>query len=236
MNRKCNIGRMLKKKIRRYVFRYIDSNMYILVEGGEALVIDPHINLAADEYLRHYGVKKVTILLTHEHFDHVCGIPWFREHYCVNVVCQESALDEHAQRLNGRPISISLVLSDQGRDDEIIDLESEYPAFKISAETTFRDSLRLAWHGHDVYMKSAPGHSPASTIIFLDGCNAFVGDSIVPNFKPTLRWPGSNAKHYEEKVVPMLLSLPSDTIIYPGHGKPLNLSELTYEDSVWKIL
>lgn len=68
-------AKCLDDKIKRYIFSYIDANMYILAENGEALVIDPHISAEADAYLKSNRVTKVTILLTHEHFDHTCGIP-----------------------------------------------------------------------------------------------------------------------------------------------------------------
>ena len=224
-----------KQKIRRYVFRYIDSNMYILVEDHEALVIDPHIDAEADAYLRQQVVENVTILLTHEHFDHVCGIPWFREHYNTTVICQQEALDPHSQRLCGRSITISLILSDQGRDDEIKELEKEYPPFTFTAERSFDRQVEFEWHGHMIRMEHIPGHSPASSLIIIDEENVFTGDSLVPNCEPTLRWPGSDAKVYEEKAVPALLSIPHGHIIYPGHREPIYRSELTYLNYLWEI-
>ena len=101
-------------KIKRYIFPYIDANMYVMAENGEALVIDPHISAEADRYLKDNGVTKVTILLTHEHFDHTCGIPWFREHYDTRVICQKEALDARRQKYCGRPLVVSLILSDRG--------------------------------------------------------------------------------------------------------------------------
>lgn len=226
----------LKQKIRRYVFRYIDSNMYILVEDHEALVIDPHIDAEADAYLRQQVVENVTILLTHEHFDHVCGIPWFREHYNTTVICQQEALDPHRQRLCGRPISISLILSDQGRDDEIKELEKEYPPFTFTAETTFDNELDFIWHDHTIHMEHIPGHSPASSLIVIDEKNVFTGDSLIPNCEPTLRWPGSDKEIYQRKVVPRLMKLSWKSIIFPGHREITEMGNIIYSNDVWSIL
>lgn len=234
MSKRIFCDSQLKQKIQRYVFRYIDSNMYILVEDHEAIVIDPHIDEEADAYLKQYSVDSVTILLTHEHFDHTCGIPWFRQHYDTTVICQERALDLHSQRITGRSISISLVLSDQGRDDEIKELEREYPPFTFTAETTFDNELDFIWHDHNIHMEHIPGHSPASTLITIDERNVFTGDSLVPDCETTLRWPGSDAKVYEEKAVPALLSIPYGYMIYPGHREPIYRRELTYINYCWK--
>ena len=115
-------------RIQRYVFPYIDSNMYILAENKEALVIDPHISAEADRYLRENQVEKVTILLTHEHFDHISGIPWFRKHYDTKVICQQEALNPRTQKHFGRPLVVSLILSDRGEHEKIKELEAEYPS------------------------------------------------------------------------------------------------------------
>ena len=221
--------------IKRYVFKYIDSNMYVMVENGEALVVDPHIDSDADRYLKANGVKRVTILLTHEHFDHTCGIPWFREHYQVTVICQQEALNPKLQKLTGRPITISLILSDQGRDDDIAELEAEYPAFTFTAEQTFDESFEMKWYGHKLLMKHTPGHSPASCLIFLDDDIVFTGDSLVPGCEPTLRWPGSDGKTYLEVTVPCLLNLSKESMIYPGHREVVFMNQLKYVDGNWEI-
>lgn len=222
-------------QIKRYIFKYIDANMYIMVDGGEALVIDPHIDMDADRYLRDNQIKNVTILLTHEHFDHTCGIPWFREHYETNVICQKEALNPKSQKFTGRPITISLVLSDQGRDDEIKELEETYPAYTFTAETVFDKKLEINWQGHEILMEHLPGHSPASCLIFMDDDKVFTGDSLIPDCEPTLRWPGSDKKLYLETVVPRLLELPKTLAVYPGHRDIMLLQKLKYMNGVWEV-
>ncbi len=214
----------------RYVFPYIDSNMYILVENGEALVIDPHISADADRYLKNNKVDKVTILLTHEHFDHTCGIPWFREHYNTQVVCQNEALSEKRQKLFCRHITISLILSDREQDKMIKDLEKEYPPYGFSAEETFESEYQFMWQGHCLHLVHSPGHSPASCLITMDEMYIFTGDSLIPDAEPTIRWPWSDAEAYRENVVPRLLSIAEECMIFPGHRNPVIMSQLVYEN------
>ncbi len=226
----------LCEKIKRYVFRYIDSNMYIIVDKNEALIIDPHIDKEADIFLKEKDVKNVLVLLTHEHFDHTCGIPWFREHYNTEVVCQKNALDSRSQRFNCRSISVSLVLSDQGRNDDVVELEKEYPSYTFTAEIIFESELDFNWHEHSIHMEHLPGHSPASTLIIIDEENVFTGDSLVPGCEPTLRWPGSDAALYKKNVIPRLMNLPDKDMIYPGHRDPVIRKKITYSNSIWKTL
>lgn len=220
-------------KIKRYIFPYIDANMYVMAENGEALVIDPHISAEADLYLKDNGVTKVTILLTHEHFDHTCGIPWFREHYDVKVICQEETLDARRQKYCGRPLVVSLILSDRGEDEKIKELEAEYSPQIIMAEQVYEEELKWEWQGHMLHLEHIPGHSPASSLITLDDICVFTGDSLVPDAEPTIRWPWSDAEIYREKTVPRLLRIPEECMVYPGHRESVKMKDLSYVNGVF---
>lgn len=221
------------EKIKRYVFPYIDANMYILVENDEALVIDPHISIEADQYLKENGVTKVTILLTHEHFDHVCGIPWFREHYDTKIVCQKEALEPRRQKHCCRPMVISLILSDRGEQDKIKKLEAEYFPQTFTAEVTYDENMDFIWQGHMLRLEHLPGHSPASSLITLDEVCVFTGDSLIPNAEPTIRWPWSDAKVYREEAIPKLLQIHGECMVYPGHRGVVKMKNISYENGVF---
>lgn len=217
-------------KIKRYIFPYIDANMYVMAENGEALVIDPHISAEADRYLKDNGVTKVTILLTHEHFDHTCGIPWFREHYDTRVICQKEALDARRQRFLCRPFVISIFMTDENGEERSKALETEYMPYVITAEQTFKEILDISWQGHILHLEHLPGHSPASSLIIMDEKCVFSGDSLIPDAEPTIRWPWSDAKIYWEKTVPRLLQIPKECMVYPGHRNSVKMEDLIYEN------
>lgn len=223
---RIGMGIFLWDKVKRFVFPYIDSNMYVLAENGEALVIDPHISQEADLYLKENRVEKVTILLTHEHFDHVCGIPWFREHYDTRVVCQQETLHSRRQKHFSRPLVVSLILLNRGEQDKIKELESEYAAHIITAEHTFDEELYMAWQGHVLHLEHLPGHSPASSLITLDEACVFTGDSLVPDAEAIVRWPWSDAETYRKKTVPRLLRIPAECMILPGHRDMARMGKL----------
>ena len=56
------------------VYEHINSNMYVLLAEDEELIIDPHKNEELTDLLKEKGIKRVTILLTHEHPDHIGGL------------------------------------------------------------------------------------------------------------------------------------------------------------------
>lgn len=208
--------------IKRYVFPYIDSNMYVLVENEKALVIDPHISHEADAYLEENQVKDVTILLTHEHFDHICGIPWFQEHYGAKVVCQEKALNSKWREYFSSSMTVSVILTEHGEEDKIKKLEEEYAPHMLTAkevDKTFSDHFELLWNGHRIRMQSAPGHSEGGTLIFLDEL-VFSGDNLVNGAGVICRMPGGSWKEYCGITRPLLEALPDDMWVLPGHGEP----------------
>ena len=100
-------------EVRRFTWDYLDSNMHVLIEADQALVIDPIDSDDAFEYLRPF--REIIVLLTHEHFDHICGLNRIRaEHNCTVIAhekCSEriqssktnfSAMAETMMELSGK--------------------------------------------------------------------------------------------------------------------------------------
>ena len=63
--------------VNSYCFELMDSRTYMLREGTKALVIDPYEDeqLVADLQ----GVSRITVILTHEHYDHISGVNFLKE-------------------------------------------------------------------------------------------------------------------------------------------------------------
>ena len=72
--------------IKSYSFYPIDARMYVIVENGKALIIDPSISEDAKKYLKSEKIEDILILLTHEHYDHISGVNWFKEEFIRNII------------------------------------------------------------------------------------------------------------------------------------------------------
>ena len=76
--------------IKSYSFYPIDARMYVIVENGKALIIDPSISEDAKKYLKSEKIEDILILLTHEHYDHISGVNWFKEEFTkTKLLCSE---------------------------------------------------------------------------------------------------------------------------------------------------
>lgn len=212
----------------RSVYKYINSNMYILVEDDRALVIDPHEDVEAIGLLE--KVKNIVILLTHEHTDHTSGIYWFQQRFPCNLICTKNCSDYISMEENRRPILISFILEEQDRlngTNLLEEFKKQYVPHTHKADITFEDSLVEPWGGHRLEFFKVLGHSTGSCGIILDNKIAFMGDSLMKDLPIITRFPRGNKKIYINETLPFLeQKLKKEMMIMPGHGDPFLLNDI----------
>lgn len=231
---------MNELKIHRYIMPGIESNMYLMIADESALIIDPNVNSDALALMVQRQIRKVLVLLSHEHYDHISGINWLRENLpdcALEVVATEAAaeaLQDPSQNL-AKFWEVLLM----GKPPEKIQAGMSVADVNYScyADQTFSEELQLSWEGHDIRMQSAPGHSKGGALIFLDGNILFSGDNLVNGAGVICRLPGGNWKSYCEKARPVIDKLPDDICIMPGHGDSAKLFEVRkYLDKFGSVL
>ena len=198
-------------EVQQFTWDYLDSNMYVLTEASRALVIDPIESDEAFEFLRSF--REITVLLTHEHFDHICGLNELRiEHKCTVVAHEKCSNRIQLSKTNLSAMAETMLeLSGIKRDRRI------EPFVCKKADIIFEDKMVLNWAGYGIEIFSTPGHSPGSACIKV-GSRLFSGDSLIER-GPMNRFPGGSEKEYREKTIPLLKELLKKTnSIYPGHG------------------
>ena len=220
--------------IYRSIFEYINSNMYVVIDGEDALVIDPHED---DDLLKKLEkVKNINILLTHEHPDHISGIYWLQTQFKTKLVCTKYCADYISQEKNIRPILITFVLEERDRVNGTHLLEKfnkEFVPHTYTADITFENNYEMSWKGHNFEFFNILGHSKGSCGIILDGNIVFTGDSLMKELPVITRFPGGNRKTYISETLPLLENkLQSDMWILPGHGNPFQLKEIMKDGKI----
>ena len=66
-------------EIKKFVLGALENNVYLLVKGKDAVLIDCEQPIVILKYLEKNGLKLKMILLTHGHFDHVHGLEEIKE-------------------------------------------------------------------------------------------------------------------------------------------------------------
>lgn len=219
-------------EVKRFVGDFLDSNMYVFEEGNHGLIIDPIVN---EDALKHCnGASSVTVLLTHEHFDHISGLNRIRE-LCAPT-CRGIAGENCSERIKDTNY---VVIASETCSERIQDTKANLSAYADvlaqlggkqipehwepfgcqAADVTFNKSYAFRWMGHAVELFSAPGHSAGSCCILLDDM-LFVGDTVLEN-NLMVKFPGSSKKLYRSVTAPLLEKLLLGnriTRVYPGHG------------------
>jgi len=69
--------------IKTVVVGYLETNCYIIEKGQECLIVDPGDE--PEKIDRETDKKIIGIIITHNHFDHIGGVSYFKEKYNVPV-------------------------------------------------------------------------------------------------------------------------------------------------------
>jgi glyoxylase-like metal-dependent hydrolase (beta-lactamase superfamily II) len=182
-------------------------NTYLLYdETKEAAIIDcgaytEKEQKSLQEYITVKGLKLKYLLNTHLHFDHVLGNRFIYENYGLKPQYHEK--DDRMPSLKIQAGSFGIV----------IDYE------QVSAEHFISDNDDI--HFGNTILKAflTPGHSPGSLSFYCekDHC-VFTGDALFRyDIGRTDLWEGDEDTLINA-IRNRLLTLPNDTIIYPGHG------------------
>ncbi|MDE6433374.1 MAG: MBL fold metallo-hydrolase [Lachnospiraceae bacterium] len=216
-------------EIHKYILEPINSNMYLIVKNKSALIIDPHICQDAVEFLEQKTVEEIWIILTHEHFDHISGVNFFREHWSCTVLCGNHAKEYLTDPLKNLSAYFKSLLIDKDAETVRIAEEVFDENYSCYADIGFDGRYGFEWQGLDIQLIETPGHSKGSICILVEEQYVFTGDSLVADNAVITRLPGGSKKEYRLITKPFLEGLSKDTIVFPGHGKEniLNRFEIT---------
>ena len=198
-------------EIRRYVSGLLASNMYVVVEGDHAVVIDPFEDTSPGA-----GLTVDHILLTHEHYDHISGVNVWKKEYGCPVLCSSLC----AENIRDPRKNLAYYFKEfcELQTWKTLDAVPPYdPGYSCAADEVFDDRIAFEWYGHEWNLFELPGHSLGSIGIVLDARIFFSGDSLINHYKTAFNIPGGSRKKWLSVSVPRLEAIPKGTYVYPGH-------------------
>lgn len=214
---KC-LYRIAEHEVYRFPMPVIDSNMYLIPENDNRLIIDPNISAEAERILAKLQIRECTVLLTHEHYDHISGVNRLRERYPCQVICSETCANGiRDPKKNAARYFEAMFLN---RDNTVRAFVKTLidTTYTCCADETYKGQLKLRWNGLILQLTETQGHSPGSQCIRIENCY-FTGDTLIQGQSVITRFPGGSKKSYEEMARPYVKRILPGSMIFPGHGQ-----------------
>lgn len=193
-------------QIHTIVSRPFEENTYVVWLPGrqDALVIDPGLEPESIlDFLQNEGLTPAAILNTHGHADHIGGNKELKRAYPqapLLIGVNEANLLTDATANLSAPFGMAILSP---------------PADRLVVEG---DVVEAA--GIRLEVLEVPGHSPGHVVyLYRDTpCLLFGGDVLFRGSIGRFDFPGSNGRLLLEGIRQKVLTLPTDTVVYPGHG------------------
>lgn len=183
-----------------------ETNCYIVRKSSsdkECLLVDAGLEASSlIVFLKEHHLNPVSVVLTHGHIDHIGGLPQLRSKY-PDLKVYIHKLD--AEMLGDESNNLSLVLGQ--------------PMTAENADFLVEQGSSIETAGMKLEVLHTPGHTPGGMCLYAkeDGI-VFVGDTLFADSIGRTDFPNGSMTQLVDGIKKKLLTLPSETVCYPGHG------------------
>ena len=189
-------------KISKFTGGMVQTNAYLVESAEGNYLVDAPAGVAG--WIAEKGVRLDALYLTHQHYDHVEDV---------------AALEGSGVKVFGwAEYSKELTLEAFGSDH--VPPVEPYKVDELVPEGAGR------YFGRDVKVGFVPGHSADSLTFYLaDAGVVFAGDALFAGSVGRCDLPGGSFETLLAGIRRELLSLPDETVVYPGHGPETSVGE-----------
>jgi hydroxyacylglutathione hydrolase len=200
-------------KIDRLILGDFETNCYVLRNSDKArdcLIIDTGLDAGPLlEFLELNKLNPVALILTHGHADHIAGVEPMRKIFpTIAVYIHELDAGMLTSAVKNLSVLSGTFLTAK-KADQLIDEGDiiEKAGIKLSVIHT-------------------PGHTPGGICLYCESENTiFVGDTLFAGSIGRTDFPNGDMRQLVEGIKRKLLTLPEDTIVYPGHGPETTIGQ-----------
>lgn len=196
-------------KVTKFTVNPFGENTFIAWDENtrQAIIIDPgmmqdHEREVVVKFVEDNQLKMQQVLLTHGHIDHIAAARWMADRYGITVAASPhdqlyyQMLPMQAQHFRLRIELEELTIDCPLHEGDVIELGDE-----------------------KIHVFETPGHSQGGLIFYApDSALAFTGDTIFEGSIGRTDLSGGDYNVLIASIRDKVLTLPSDTMLIPGHG------------------
>ncbi|MBD5299668.1 MAG: MBL fold metallo-hydrolase [Bacteroides sp.] len=203
-------------KIAIFQFYLFGINTYVVYDPSTSCcaVVDPGMlgpkeEKAMDDFIARNNLKLTNIINTHLHLDHAVGNAYLKENYNVPVLASKA--DE--------PIGERMQ-----QQAQMFGINEKFKGVEITEYLNDGDIITIG--SGSLKVIAVPGHSQGSIALY-DEADGFLiaGDALFKGSIGRTDLPGGNHQQLLDSIKSRLLSLPGNTVVYPGHGPATTIAE-----------
>lgn len=193
---------------------------YIVIDDvtKQAAIIDPNIediSLLNDE-IRSLGVTVTSLIDTHTHADHISGIAELQSLTGATVFMHSASKDKYKFANLGDAFGVGGILREN---------------VKVVVDQYVNDGDRIPIGGISITVVHTPGHTNDHICLLVDG-HLFTGDLLLIGQAGRSDLPSGNTDEQYDSLFNMMMSLPDETIIHPGHDYEGNESSTIVQEKL----
>jgi glyoxylase-like metal-dependent hydrolase (beta-lactamase superfamily II) len=164
---------------------------------GDAILIDPAGDFdLINEKIKKHSAKIRYIVNTHGHYDHTSGNEYMLKSTGASLLIHESDFPH---------------LRSFSKDDAA---PFNNPGNRKILLLKHNDIIKLGTTS--IKVLNTPGHTSGGISLYADG-NIFTGDTLFTEGVGRTDLPGGSQKELVKSIIEKILSLPDNTVIWPGH-------------------
>lgn len=176
------------------------TNCYLIRDNNQAVIIDPGDDFfRIEKLILKYNIEVKKIILTHGHIDHIGAVSQLKKITNAPVLIHP----DDAGMLTDVKVNLSAYHDTEFTADAADEFIKEGDIIEVG-------EIRLkTLHTH--------GHTPGGISLLADGL-VFTGDALFWGSIGRTDLPGGNFETLIKNIKSKLLTLPDETVVYPGHG------------------
>lgn len=195
-------------RISHYVVGQVQTNCYVVINevNKECFIIDPGASAKQlAERIRKDELNPVAILLTHGHFDHAGAAEELAKEFGIKIYAHEAEED---------------TLKDPQKNVSwMVGANETY-----HADVFLRDEQELELAGFVIKVFHTPGHTEGGCCYYIqEESVVFSGDTLFAQSVGRTDFPGGSMSQIVRSITEKLMTLPEDTVVYPGHNDPTTI-------------